>query len=91
MATKQIYWDDGTPDVMTVSVSGTEGSADGSVSSGVRISPFDRQQQVFFKSSGGDTLDSATVVQKGAEPLFYDGSLRPNTFLFLTTTLKPSQ
>ena len=95
MPAKYINWDDGTNDQFVVTCTGTTGEHPEFVTSVPNLSVSQRTKTVAFKSPSGDTLEILTVVQQSSapslKPLFHDGYLHPDDYLFLTTTLKPPQ
>jgi hypothetical protein len=63
MASKQIYWGDGTSDVITLTYSGNVGSTQMSVASSPNNFLSQRSKTVALKSAGGVTLGYLTVLQ----------------------------
>ena len=81
MASKQIYWGDGTDDVFTLTFTGTAGESSMSVLSAPNLKAAARSKTVALKDGGGVQLASLTVVQEGDDAIFLDGYLRPGTYL----------
>ena len=87
MVTKQIYWDDGTTDQITITFSGTEGESQMLVASDPNISAETRSKTITVKTDDSTMTVMLEVTQKSLPALFHDGYLRPNQYLFLKTRL----
>jgi hypothetical protein len=64
MATKQIYWGDGTSDKITLTYSGDTGSSQMTVASDPNMFLVERSKTVVLKSTAGATLGTLTVSQE---------------------------
>jgi hypothetical protein len=63
MASKQIYWGDGTSDKITVTYSGDVGSTQMTVAGDPNLFLTSRTKTIALKSTGGATLGALTVSQ----------------------------
>jgi hypothetical protein len=70
MASKQIYWGDGTSDKVTLTYSGNVGSSQMTVASDPNLFLIYRSKTITLKSSGGATLGYLTVTQMPRERAF---------------------
>jgi hypothetical protein len=78
MATKQIYWGDGSSDKIMVTYSGEVGSSQMAVASDPNNFPEERTKEITLKSAGGVALGTLTVSQLGAPTL----SVNPESYTF---------
>jgi hypothetical protein len=79
MASKQIYWGDGTSDKITVTYSGNVGSSQMAVASDPNALLTYRTKTIVLKSTGGATLGTLTVSQLPRSRAFsaaYNGSYK---------------
>jgi hypothetical protein len=63
MASKQVYWGDGSSDKITVTYSGDVGSGQMTVASDPNLFLTYRTKTIVLKSTGGATLGTLTVSQ----------------------------
>jgi hypothetical protein len=64
MATKQIYWGDGSSDQITITYTGEVGSSQMTVASDPNIFLTERTKTISLKSAGGIVLGTLTVSQQ---------------------------
>jgi hypothetical protein len=64
MAAVNIYWGDGTSDVITVNYTGNVGSSQMTVASSPNVLLAARSKTITLKSAAGDLLASLTVTQQ---------------------------
>jgi hypothetical protein len=79
MASKQIYWGDGTSDKITVTYSGDVGSSQAIVTGDPNLLLTSRTKTIVLKSTGGDTLGILIVSQLPRSRAFsaaYNGSYK---------------
>jgi hypothetical protein len=79
MASKQIYWGDGTSDKITVTYSGNVGSSQMTVASDPNLFLTYRNKTIVLKSTAGATLGTLTVSQLPRSRAFsaaYNGSYK---------------